>query len=133
MFQVSDTMIDKEELALTLNLRLPSRLKEDSVVTEDQLIVSKEIASVSKCWLTAVCSHLAKILAAQGLSCCQCPQAQYKLSLLSLDCNGEMLLQSEHRNIETYRLSICCGHDSIPKYHFELKLEMINSIKKMEA
>lgn len=133
MFQVSDTMIDKQELALTLNLRLPSRLKEDCIVTENQIIVSEKMASVSKCRLAAICSHLAKILAAQGLSCCHCSQAQYKLSLLSLDCNGTTQSQAENDSETIYNLSICCGRNVGPQYHFLLKIKKIDSITKMEV
>ena len=133
MFQISDTMIDKEELALTLNLRLSSHFKENCIVTENQIIVSEEPASVSKYWLAAICSHLARILAVQGIACCHCPQTQYKLSLLSLGCNGTIQSQAENDSETIYRLSICCGQNSGPQYHFLLKIKKIDSITKMEV
>ena len=52
MFQVSDVLVDKEEVAMVLkiNLALPDETdsQADSVVTEHEICVSEELSSVSK-------------------------------------------------------------------------------------
>ena len=52
MFQISDVLVDKEEVAMVLkiNLTMPdeTEAQTDSTVTEHEICVSEELSSVSK-------------------------------------------------------------------------------------
>ena len=90
MFEISDVMVDKEEVAMTLNIRLEFP-KEDSAghdapALEHEVIVSDELASVSKSHIEIILQKMAQILMAQGISCFGCPLSRYKLYPLSSDC-----------------------------------------------
>ena len=83
MFEISDVMVDKEEVAMTLNIRLELP-KEDSTghdapALEHEVIVSGELASVSKSHIEIIIQKMAQILMAQGISCFGCPLSRYKL------------------------------------------------------
>ena len=58
-----------------------------------------------------IVQKVAQILAAQGVSCCECPRTQYKLYPLS-DCK---------ETIVKYSLQISCPDGKMP-YRFELTL-----------
>lgn len=95
MFGVSDVMVDKDEVALALDitLSLPAKKnQEDSLpVSEEQMSVPQACASVPKPVLFATIRKVAKILTAQGFSCAGCPHALYRLSPLS-DCTEGLFL-----------------------------------------
>lgn len=73
MFQISDVLVDKEEVAMVLkiNLALPDETdsQEDSTVTEHEICVSEELTSVSKSNMETVITKMAQVLDAQGISC----------------------------------------------------------------
>ena len=70
MFQVSDVLVDKEEVAMVLkiNLALPDETdsQADSVVTEHEICVSEELSSVSKSNMETVITKVTQILDARG-------------------------------------------------------------------
>ena len=74
MFEISDVMIDKQELAMALNIEIviPDR---DS---ETDNILSPNI-SVSKTMIDTIVEKVAKILSLQGFACSSCPKIQYLL------------------------------------------------------
>lgn len=121
MFSISDVMIDKEEVSMTFQVpvHLPeTAMQEDSTITDEQIIisnasdsVSSNTSCVSKSHIRQVVRKVAKILAAQGVSCCECPRTRYKLYSLS-DCESGNLM---------YSLKIDCP-DGQTSYQFELTL-----------
>ncbi len=126
MFNISDVMIDKEEISITFQvpLHIPEDLPlpETEAVTNEQITimeaensVSGQDACVSKTHIVEVVQKVAQILAAQGISCCECPKTQYKLYPLS-DCR---------KGIFKYSLQIACPDGKI-SYRFELTLSLVN-------
>ncbi len=121
MFSISDVMIDKEEVSMTF--QVPVHLSnsvpmEDENIKEEQILIAEDTDSVpfktfcvSKAHIRYVIQKVAQILAAQGISCCECSKTQYKLYLLSA-CEN-----SKYR----YSLLIGCPDKEI-QYHFELTL-----------
>lgn len=119
MFSVSDVMIDKEEVSMAFQIPvqlLENVFQEDTSIKDEQIMIEegcvpKEEACVSDFNMRAMVRKVAKILSAQGVSCCECPQTQYKLYSLS-DCREGNL---------RYSLNISCPDGKIP-YQFELTL-----------
>ena len=122
MFNISDVMIDKEEVSMTF--KVPVHIPEDSSLPEAEPIreeqitimeaessVSGEAACVSKTHMKKVVQKVAQILAAQGVPCCECPRTLYKLYPLS-DCKETTV---------KYSLQIACPDGKMP-YRFELTL-----------
>lgn len=130
MFQISDVMIDKEEVAMVLNIKitLPESEKETAVLDESavQAGVSKECGGVSKPWMNLIMAKVLEVLAAQGFSCFGCSKSTYKLYPLSNDC-GETIIHSpgtEQSSLSTmgrYVMTFYCGTGK-EIFHFELTL-----------
>lgn len=111
MFNVSDVMIDKEEVALALSLPIhipdePNAVPESDA--EDQIRVSDDDNGVPKTHMDFIVDKVSKLLVTQGIPCCQCSKTQYQLSKLS-DCR------------ENYSLEIICPYGNMA-YRFELKI-----------
>mgnify|MGYP001047476609 CR=1 FL=1 len=115
MFQVSDVMIDKEEVSMAFHIpfHAPDSSLEitDSPIRDEQISVPSEDNSVSKPHMHAMVRKVAKVLATQGLPCCECSRTIYKLYPLS-DCGD-----GKYR----YSLQLGCPDKDI-RYHFELTL-----------
>ena len=125
MFNISDVMIDKEEVSMTFQVPVHitenAPMPENTAVREEQIYIADEpdtvsslSGSVSKSHICQVIRKTAEILAAQGVPCCECPETLYKLYPLS-DCR-----ETDFR----YSLKICCPDGSIP-YQFELTLSPV--------
>lgn len=124
MFNISDVMIDKEEISMTFQIpvhiedavsQIPIR-DEQIVITERPDTVSEQPVCVSKTHIRQIVQKVAGILAAQGISCCECFKTQYKLYSLS-DCKDAK---------SKYSLEIRCP-DGFAAYQFELTLSQINT------
>lgn len=115
MFQISDVMIDKEEVAMSMGIKLSvadaSASGTENTIDEERICVSSEENSVSKTHLRGIIEKVAKTLATGGLACCECPHSIYKLSPLSPGCKEA---------IGDFSLTIVCGEAEL--YHFELRL-----------
>lgn len=115
MFQISDVMIDKEEVAMSIGIKLSVPEAEasepENAIDEEQICVSSGGNSVSKTHLRRMIGKVAKTLAAGGLVCCECSHSIYKLSPLSHGCKEA---------IEEFSLTIACGEAEL--YRFELRL-----------
>ena len=91
---------------------------DNTAIREEQIIIDESVSSVSdnapcvsNSHIRTVIKKVAGILAAQGLSCCECPKTVYKLYSLS-DC----------KEIDSkYYLSIACP-DGKAAYRFEISL-----------
>ena len=95
MFEISDVLIDKEEVAMTLNIHLElpetAETEESHSISEHEIIVSDALSSVSKSHIETILRKMADILSTQGISCFSCPLSRYKLYPLSDDCWEELI------------------------------------------
>ena len=124
MFQISDVLVDKEEVAMSLkiNISLPDEgaPQADSALTEHEVCVSEGLSCVSKSDMDAVIRKMAQVLDAQGISCFRCPKSIYKLYPLSDVCREEYISHIP-KAVSRFGMAVCCGEDK-PVYTFELTL-----------
>jgi len=124
MFQISDVLVDKEEVAMSLkiNISLPDEgaPQADSALTEHEVCVSEGLSCVSKSDMDAVIRKMAQVLDAQGISCFRCPKSIYKLYPLSDACREEYISHIP-KAVSRFGMAVCCGEDK-PVYTFELTL-----------
>lgn len=129
MFQISDVLIDKEEVAMVLNINIhlpkESDPAEEIQVPDHQVCVSEELTSVSKPHIEIIIKKVAEILDSQGISCFQCPQAIYKLYPLSDGCGEEYINRTREAPATRLRLSIMCNNRLVCT--FELTLTPIKN------
>lgn len=118
MFNVSDTTVDKSEVAMCLKVHVDVPIQEVPQLQTgasapdnrtENFIVSGEISCVPKSHIQVIAQKITQIIAAQGLPCPSCMESKILLSELS-DC-GEGKL----------RLEVICGRDGAA-YEFELTL-----------
>lgn len=124
MFQISDVMIDKEEVAMVLHIPITlteAELGENQHAFEHEVTVSESLNSVSKQHIGLILQEMAKVLEAQGISCFRCPKSTYKLLPLSNDCWEVVLPRKLEEKAIRFKLQICCGSDTVI-HTFELTL-----------
>ena len=114
MFQVSDVMVDKDEVAMSLNIKL--HIPEDADATESipddpKVCVSDQLISVSKSQVEHIVRKVAQVLETQGISCFNCPTSIVKLYLLSGDCTEAVKGSSEKSNVLRIGMVIQCGNN----------------------
>ena len=95
-FQVSDILLDKDELPMTM--RIPF------LVTEGGLPNIKD----------AIAERVLHLLDLQGIGCAKCPRCTHELYLLPRN-------QAANEKTIHFRMEILCGH-MIPLYSFDLLL-----------
>ena len=117
MFQISDVMVDKEEVAMALHIKIDLPDYEDSGA--DSMSVSKPISGVSESTIASILQKVGKVLSAQGFPCFACRKMRYKLLPLSPDCREMRLDVGE---IMEYRgmLVLSCADDEV--FRFEIGL-----------
>lgn len=124
MFQISDVLIDKEEVAMLLNINitLPDNdiAVEAATTIEHEICVSEDLSSVSKSQIEIILQKMAKVLESQGISCFQCSKSRYMLFPLSDDCQGRYFIADQKPDRCSFRLDILCGDKQV--YRFELTL-----------
>ena len=145
MFQISDIKIDKEEVAMALNIRVNIPEKEEILeetevmdeekeialacqkveneVSEAQICVSNYFRCVQKSHLVQLIRKAAKALYLQGIACGTCAHARYLLSPLSQDCKSKTV------NAE---LLIRCPDNEI-YYRFVLSIEPVEDNTEREV
>ena len=84
MFQISDIVVDKEEIAMSLGIKL--ELQEETALTAAASSGSNEAGSVSEMNRHRIERKMREILVAQGLPCASYPKSKYMLLPLSDDC-----------------------------------------------
>lgn len=122
MFQISDVLVDKEEVALRLNivLRQTDPVEKNPVKpVKCKISVSNALSSVSKTGMEIAFLKVAQLLAAQGISCLNCPESTVKLYSLSGDCMGNTERAADNDGLLRLGMEIFC-HSPKPLYRFEL-------------
>lgn len=124
MFQISDVLIDKEEVAMVLNIKISlpdeGETVKNTAVMERDICVSNELSSVSKSHMEIIIEKMAQVLDAQGISCFRCPKSIYKLYPLSDACREEYLSHIPEAVVRI-GMTVSCEEDK-PVYTFELTL-----------
>lgn len=144
MFQISDVKIDKEEVAMSLSIKI--NIPEENVtqenevadeekalaaacqnseneVCEEQISVSKNFKCVPKSHLVKMVQKTAKVLYLQGIACCTCAHALYILSPLSEDCKS--------KTVNTELLIRCAESETY--YRFAMTIEPMEDVTESEV
>ena len=109
MFQIPDVVLDKEEIAMALNITV--NLHDD---------IANEKPTVSEANTRAIVQRVKKILISQGFLCCECSLFRYKLLELS-DCQGTKIpYPLMYKRPTKYRLIMCCKNKEITKFDLTL-------------
>ena len=113
MFQISDVMVDKDEVAMSLNIQvaLPADepgMPEDSG-SNGEIIISNPAQE-------AVAQKVLQLLALQGVGCAKCPRMTYKLYALSRDSQG---IVEKDTLVRRFRMDVLCP-SGVPAYTFEI-------------
>lgn len=124
MFEVSDVLVDKEEVAMALNIKV--ELPENDTAEFElppEISVSKCFSSVSNSHIAILLQKVSQLLAAQGFPCGSCPKIQYKLLPLSPDCREVFLVPYHMESDDNLRflLSISCNNNT-ELFRFEIRL-----------
>ena len=119
IFEVSDVMVDKEEIAMILKIGMDLPEKTDK--KSASFGVSENDFSVSNPYTEAVLQKVGVILTVQGFPCPSCPYIQYKLSPLSHDCKGNISHSLDTKAEYKALLVISCGENE-ELFRFELRL-----------
>lgn len=124
MFQISDVLIDKEEVAMVLHISItlpecPAE-EEPECAVEHEVIVSDELSSVSKSHIQSILGKLEKVLDSQGFFCFRCPNSHYMLFPLSDDGGGGHLPTDSEKTLR-FGVSLVCGNGKTVR-GFELTL-----------
>lgn len=119
MFQISDVMIDKDEVAMSLNIKINIPEAEPQTESGTTSTVSKTDIIVSKSNLDFIASKVLQLLDIQGIACAQCDKISYMLYPLSDDCIGILEAKDIVAKPPQLRMDICCA-ENIPLYTFLL-------------
>ena len=123
MFQISDVLIDKEEVAMSLNINITlpdNEIVEETTTEEHEICVSEKFSCVSKSQIEIILRKMAKVLESQGISCFRCPKSRYKLFPLSDDCQGKYIMADREAESCHFGLAILCGEKQV--WSFKLTL-----------
>lgn len=124
MFQISDVLVDKEEVALRLNIVLRQPGADGEVSAEPvkgRICVSAGFPSVSKSNVAMVLGKVAELLAAQGVFCLNCPKSSLQLYPLSGDCESMVEGAGMDGVPAHFGVTVFC-HQIVPLYRFELSI-----------
>lgn len=103
MFQISDIMVDKDEVAMSLNIRVSA--PEDGA-DAPQDTVSNGPITVSNPHGDIMAQKVLQILALQGVGCADCPRMTYMLYPLSCDCRG---IGERDMVVRRFRMDVLCS------------------------
>lgn len=123
MFQISDVMVDKSEVALSLNIKISQSCTEQDA-REGVSFVSTGPSIVSKSLVDEIVHKVLQLLERQGIPCVQCPLFSSKLYPLSDDGKGEYMVLPNEPPLKL-RLEIFCGSDR-PRYVFILSTNIVS-------
>jgi len=125
MFQISDVIINKDEVAMLLNIKIQLPESETdakiNLSLEHKICGSETLPSVSKLQIEIIIQKLVQILSVQGVACFNCSKSKYKLYPLSDACGEKYLYRAREAPEKRFGLTILCGDDE-PVYTFTLTL-----------
>ncbi len=121
MFEISDVLVDKLELAMALNIEINVAEDETNEIPAN-ISVSKELNCVSKTAINVLVQKTAKILSLQGFPCCNCPKIEYKLLPLS-ECKETNISPIEVLNSENVRFLLCLSCSGKEIFRFDIKMQ----------
>lgn len=125
MFEISDVLLDKEELAMALNIdiKVPEEASENKELTSN-ITVSNFLNSVSKTAVDMLIQKVGKILSLQGFPCPLCPKIQYLLLPLS-ECKDTSIIPIDKINTENIRflLVMKCSDKEIFRFDVTMRKE----------
>ena len=119
MFQISDVLVDKDEVAMSFNIQMSIPEKEldtISCVPNGKIIVSKPNREF-------LAQKVLELLALQGVHCAKCRKSDYMLYPLSDDCKGVREETAERQQFG-YRMELFCTGKK-PVYTFEFSTKPI--------
>lgn len=122
MFEISDVLVDKDEVAMALNIKI--ELPENNTAEFElppEINVSKCFSGVSNSHIALLLQKVSQLLTAQGFPCCSCPKIQYKLLPLSPDC-GEVILVPYHIKGDDWRFLLVISCNNTELFRFEIRL-----------
>jgi len=136
MFDITDVLIDKDEIAMSLCI--PTSVSDDEPMNitdsvDIEICVPKSEISVPESHIKIVLSKTAQILAAGGFYCCECSHSKYKLSPLSgsKEIVFEGMTLPDRKKPERFLLEIYCKAEK-RIFAFELTMALIDGQKKEE-
>ena len=118
MFQISDVMVDKDEVAMSLSIRTTAP---DSVSEKPVLWHSNGEVIVSKPHREVMAQKVLQLLALQGVSCAECPRMTYKLYPLSDDSKG---MYERGTVVRGFRMDVLCSSGATV-YTFEFSTKAV--------
>ena len=125
MFEISDVLLDKEELAMALNIdiKVPEEASENKELSSN-ITVSNSLNSVSKTAVEVLIQKVGKILSLQGFPCPLCPKIQYLLLPLS-ECKDTSIIPIDKINTENVRflLVMKCSDKEIFRFDVTMRKE----------
>lgn len=125
MFEISDVLLDKEELAMALNIdiKVPDEALENKELSSN-ITVSNFLNSVSKTAVDMLIQKVVKILSLQGFPCPLCPKIQYLLLPLS-ECKDISIIPIDKINTENVRflLVMKCSDKEIFRFDVTMRKE----------
>ena len=125
MFEISDVLLDKEELAMALNIdiKVPEEASENKELSSN-ITVSNFLNSVSKTAVDMLIQKVGKILSLQGFACPLCPKIQYLLLPLS-ECKDTSIIPIDKINTENVRflLVMKCSDKEIFRFDVTMRKE----------
>lgn len=125
MFEISDVLLDKEELAIALNIdiKVPEEASENKELSSN-ITVSNFLNSVSKTAVDMLIQKVGKILSLQGFPCPLCPKIQYLLLPLS-ECKDTSIIPIDKINTENVRflLVMKCSDKEIFRFDVTMRKE----------
>ena len=125
MFEISDVLLDKEELAMALNIdiKVPEEASEKKELSSN-ITVSNFLNSVSKTAVDMLIQKVVKILSLQGFPCPLCPKIQYLLLPLS-ECKDTSIIPVKVKDTENLRflLVMKCSDKEIFRFDVTMRKE----------
>lgn len=125
MFEISDVLLDKEELAMALNIdiKVTDEASENKELSSN-ITVSNFLNSVSKTAVDMLIQKVGKILSLQGFPCPLCPKIQYLLLPLS-ECKDTSIIPIDKINTENVRflLVMKCSDKEIFRFDVTMRKE----------
>lgn len=103
MFQISDVMVDKDEVAMSLCIKVSVS---DVEAEEPQCCGSNGEIIVSKPHQEVMVQKVLQILALQGVCCADCPRMTYKLYALSDDSKG---MYERDTVVRRFHMDVLCS------------------------